>query len=80
MWGNNWMMNGWWGDTRALWFIGPLALLDLVLKGFALWRAAKRGQQVWFIALLVVNSLGILPAIYLLLNKDFAPHKAPKKK
>lgn len=77
MWGNNWM-NGWmWGDSRFLWVVGPLALLDLVLKGFALWRAAKRGQQVWFVALLVVNSLGILPAIYLLLNKN---KKTSKKK
>ncbi len=74
-------MSGWmFENSRIWWFVGPLALLDLVLKGFALWRAAKRGQQVWFIALLVVNSLGILPAIYLLLNKDFSPTKKASKK
>lgn len=72
------MMNGgMWGDNRIWWLIGPLALLDLVLKGFALWRSARNSQQVWFIALLVVNSLGILPAIYLLTNKE---KKASKKK
>jgi hypothetical protein len=43
-----------------------LLLLDLVLKGFALWRAGRNNQLYWFIALLVVNSAGILPAIYLL--------------
>jgi hypothetical protein len=47
------------------WLI-PLAILDVVLKAFALWRSARRGQKWWFIALLLVNSLGILPAIYLL--------------
>ncbi|OGM32319.1 hypothetical protein A2803_04050 [Candidatus Woesebacteria bacterium RIFCSPHIGHO2_01_FULL_44_21] len=80
MWGNNWMSGWMFNNPRILWIVGPLALLDLVLKGFALWRAAKRGQQVWFIALLVVNSLGILPAIYLLLNKDFTLGKKVLKK
>ena len=46
------------------------AILDIVLKGFALWRSARREEKGWFIALLVVNSLGILPAIYLLTHKE----------
>ena len=78
MWGNGWM-NGMWGNGRVWWFLGPLALLDVVLKGFALWRAAKKGQQVWFIVLLVVNSLGILPGIYLLTNKELKSSKKSKK-
>jgi len=46
-------------------FLG-FVIIDLVLKGLALWRAARSSQKAWFIALLVINSLGILPAIYLL--------------
>jgi len=38
----------------------------LILKGIALWRAARLGQKGWFVALLVVNTLGILEAIYIL--------------
>lgn len=57
-------------NPRWLWWIVPLALLDVVLKGFALWRSASNKQQVWFIALLIVNSLGILPTIYLLTNPE----------
>ncbi len=53
-----------------VWFLAPLAILDLVLKGWALWRAARMGKDIWFIALLVVNSLGILPIIFLLMTKD----------
>ncbi len=34
-------------------------------KGIALWRAANRGDTWWFIALLLVNTLGILEIIYL---------------
>lgn len=63
-------MYGGWQNYRLLWFIGPLAILDIVLKAFALWRAARNGQKVWFVALLLINSLGIVPAIYLLTNKE----------
>lgn len=45
-----------------------LLLLDLVLRGYALWKSAQKGQKVWFIALLIINSVGILPAIYLLID------------
>jgi len=34
-------------------------------KGWALWRAARNEQKYWFIALLLVNSLGILEIAYL---------------
>ncbi|MDD3896557.1 MAG: DUF5652 family protein [Candidatus Peribacteraceae bacterium] len=44
----------------------PLIVLDIVLRGIALWRSARSNQLAWFIALLIVNSIGILPAIYLL--------------
>ena len=42
-----------------------LALWDIVWKGFALWRAARNNQFRWFIALLIINSIGILPIVYL---------------
>lgn len=59
----------WNGNTDWMKFMVPFAILDMVLKGFALWKAAQRKEKVWFIALLLVNSLGILPGIYLLLNQ-----------
>ncbi len=43
-----------------------VVLWELVWKGLALWHAAKDGKKRWFIALLVVNSLGILPILYLI--------------
>ncbi len=46
--------------------VGFLALWDLAWKGVALWRAAKRKELWWFVALLIVNSMGILPIVYLL--------------
>lgn len=52
----------------SLWLV-PLIVVDLVLRGMALWHAAKNGQKYWFIALLTINSVGILPLIYLLLSR-----------
>ena len=47
-------------------FIIIAAVWTIVLKGFALWHAARGSQKWWFIALLVVNTLGILEIIYLI--------------
>ena len=38
---------------------------SLLWKGLALWRAANRKDKWWFIAFLVINTLGILEIIYL---------------
>jgi len=45
-------------------FIG-FVLWSLVWKGLGLWHAARRGEPVWFIILLLVNTLGILEIVYL---------------
>ena len=56
-----------WGWIAALLLL--LTAIDLVLRGLALWHSARRGQTGWFIVLLIVNTVGILPAIYLLLHR-----------
>jgi Family of unknown function (DUF5652) len=38
---------------------------SIVWKGFALWRAAKNESRIWFVVLLVINTLGILEILYL---------------
>ncbi len=38
---------------------------EVVWKAIALWRAARNGHLVWFIFILIINSLGILPIIYI---------------
>ncbi len=42
-----------------------LLVIDLTLRGISLWKSARKDQKYWFVALLVINSLGILPLIYL---------------
>ncbi|HEX6977046.1 MAG TPA: DUF5652 family protein [Patescibacteria group bacterium] len=73
MWGNNYWSTGFpnLGLFFTLWpFIMIIAVVEIVLKGYALWFASKREQKGWFIALLILNTLGILPLIYILLYKD----------
>ncbi len=36
------------------------------LKGYALWCAARAGQKWWFVALFIINTLGILEVVYLI--------------
>ncbi|KKU46991.1 MAG: hypothetical protein UX66_C0028G0001 [Parcubacteria group bacterium GW2011_GWF2_46_8] len=42
-----------------------LSIWSLIWKGFALWRASRNNQRNWFIALLVLNTMGILEMVYL---------------
>jgi uncharacterized membrane protein len=48
---------------------------SLIWKGWALWIAAKNNSKPWFIALLIVNTLGILEILYI-----FIIGAKPKKK
>lgn len=47
-----------------------LVVVDTVLKLITLWQSARRKQMAWFIFLALVNSLGILPVIYLIVNRN----------
>lgn len=61
------MMSGWWpglGPGWGLLFI-LLAAWALVWKGMALWKSARHAHKVWFVVLLVTNTVGILDILYL---------------
>lgn len=55
--------------NRFRWLIYPLIVWALFWKGLALWKSARNGQKWWYVAILIVNSLGILPIIYLIIDK-----------
>lgn len=38
---------------------------SLVWKGMALWKSATKRHLVWFMSLLVINTLGILEILYI---------------
>ena len=57
----------------------PLAIWAVFWKGLALWHAARRGNTVWFIVLLLVNTVGILEIIYLMLSGKLKTNELFKK-
>jgi MFS family permease len=72
-----------WGAYNVgpfLGFIFILAIVDVALKGWGMWRAARLEKLGWFIALLIINSMGILPVIFLLLTNEEYEKKKLKKK
>ena len=62
-----------WGKTGFMpfatgswaWMLAPLMIWSLFWKGLSLWRAGRSNQLYWFIALLVINTMGILEFVYL---------------
>ena len=48
------------------WIIPIIAVWEGVWKGIALWRAARNSHLVWFICIIIFNTVGILPIIYIL--------------
>lgn len=58
-------------------FLIPLILWSIFWKGWALWKAAKEDSKYWFIALLVINTAGILDILYIFLFSK-KPYKFKK--
>jgi len=61
-----------------LWLI-PLMLWEMVWKGIALWKSGRHNQPVWFVFIFILNTVGILPIIYLAFcqKKESAPTPIP---
>ena len=59
-------ISGWGLGAAVLTFVFLIiALWSLVWKALAMWHAAKNRQRIWFIVLLLVNTVGVLEIIYL---------------
>lgn len=55
--------NGYMAGFGFLFFI--VLVWSVIWKGLALWKSAREGSKVWFVVLLIVNTLGILEILYL---------------
>lgn len=70
-------------NTLSIWFaqhpfiMGAAFVWVIAWKGLALWKAAKKNDMWWFIALLMVNLLGILEILYYFV---FSERKSLEKK
>ncbi|MFH1307635.1 MAG: DUF5652 family protein [archaeon] len=57
-----------------------IIIWSIIWKAIALWKSARRNHLVWFILLLVINTLGILEILYIFLFADFKKRIAKEKK
>ncbi|MDD4351616.1 MAG: DUF5652 family protein [Candidatus Gracilibacteria bacterium] len=52
--------------SNTTWILITLAVLwSIPWKAVALWQAARNSHKGWFIALLIINTVGILEIIYI---------------
>lgn len=51
-------------------FIVILSIWDGVWKLIALWKSARNNHLPWFICIAIINSVGILPIVYILMHRD----------
>jgi hypothetical protein len=56
--------------------IAVLAIWEIVWKGMALWRAGRNRQLGWFVAMLILNTVGILEIVYILFFQKKSGSKA----
>ena len=67
-------------ESSFLPFIIVIGIWSAVLKGIALWKAARNSQLAWFVALLVFNTAGILEILYIFLFQKKGQIIVRKKK
>lgn len=48
-----------------MWIIPILAIWEMVWKAIALWKAARNNHTAWYVCLIIFNTIGILPIIYI---------------
>ena len=68
-------LNTWVGIAVLL----GLSVWSITWKGFALWRSAKKGEKKWFIALLIINTVGLLEILYLFVFSKQKQAAAPQE-
>lgn len=50
--------------TASPWFM-LMIVWTIIWKAIALWISARRNQKIWFVVLLLVNTIGILEILYI---------------
>jgi hypothetical protein len=48
---------------------------EVIWKLTAMWYAGKNNSKAWFIALAIINTVGVLPILYLIFCTDFFKSK-----
>jgi hypothetical protein len=60
------------------WILLLAILWSAMWKGFALWKSAQRKEIWWFVALFVLNTLGLLEILYIFVFSKKRPKESKK--
>jgi methionyl-tRNA synthetase len=52
-------------NQLPIWVFFILYIWSILWKGLTLWRSANLKQRNWFVAILILNTVGILEIVYL---------------
>lgn len=47
----------------------PIIIWDTTWKIIGMWKAGRNNHLAWFICIALINTLGILPIVYILMQK-----------
>lgn len=50
--------------------VALLVIWDFAWKAIALWKSARNKHLAWFICIIIFNTIGILPIIYILIDRS----------
>jgi Family of unknown function (DUF5652) len=46
-----------------------LTIWEVIWKIVGMWKSARNNHVAWFICIAVINTIGILPIVYILINR-----------
>lgn len=49
----------------SVWMVGVMLVWTASWKLVALWKSARKGSVIWFVILAILNTVGILPILYI---------------
>ena len=73
-------LNGFNFSTGFFALIVLLAAWELVWKLFGMWKAARKNSPIWFVAMGIFNTAGILPILYLFVCSKMKTGKRNKRR
>jgi methionyl-tRNA synthetase len=62
------------------WIVILVTIWAIAWKGWALWVSARKNSPIWFVILLIINTLGILEILYIFIFSKMGEKKAKSRR
>jgi len=64
----------------SIWLFAFISVWSLAWKAVALWKSARNNHLAWFVIMAVLNTVGILPILYIFVFSKMKPKIKDKPK